>query len=71
MARTKTTDKVAAESCGMTVEQWQQAQQQAKTARTRGRRPTGTAGADPKLATWGPVENQMAMFTDEETAGEA
>jgi hypothetical protein len=59
----------AAEACGMSVEEWTQARQQATSSRTRGRRPAGTAGADAKLATWGPVEDQMGLFADTAQGG--
>ncbi|MEU6643204.1 hypothetical protein ABZ863_11700 [Saccharomonospora sp. NPDC046836] len=71
MARKKTADKDAAAACGMNVDQWNQVRQQAGAARTRGRRPSGTAGCDTKLATWGPVEDQMTLFTDSPQDGAA
>jgi hypothetical protein len=58
----KITDEQAAERCGMTVEQWQHVKQQTAAAQGRGRRPTGTAGAETKLTSWGAVHDQMQLF---------
>lgn len=65
----KSKEELAAERCGMTIEQWQQARTQTSAARGRGRRPTGTAGAETKLAAWGDVEGQEALFGAEPARG--
>jgi hypothetical protein len=51
--------KSAAEVCGMTVEQWQAAKEQAEDARSRGRRP---AGSSANFEQWGPVAGQLGLF---------
>jgi hypothetical protein len=63
----KSKEELAAERCGMAIEQWQRVNAQTSAARTRGKRPAGTAGAETKLATWGEVEGQEALFTNDTT----
>jgi hypothetical protein len=57
--RTRKTEEKA-EACGMTVEQWVAAREQARVARSRGRRPPRMA-SDPHA----PIEGQMAMFEED------
>jgi hypothetical protein len=59
----KSKAELAAQSYGMTVEQWQRAKSQNAAARGRGKRPAGTAGADVQLAVWGEVEGQEQLTT--------
>ncbi|NKQ53555.1 hypothetical protein HFP15_11755 [Amycolatopsis sp. K13G38] len=65
----KSKDELAAARCGMTIEQWQRIKAQTCAARARGKRPAGTAGAETKLAGWGDVDGQEALFTDEQPRG--
>ncbi|MFD8500135.1 hypothetical protein [Amycolatopsis sp. NPDC059657] len=65
----KTQEQIAADLCGMTVEQWQHTKQQATAAKGRGRRPAGTAGAETKLARWGEVDGQEQLFAGDEQEG--
>lgn len=68
---TKSKEELAAERCGMIIEQWQRVKAQTSAAKARGKRPAGTAGAETKLATWGEVEGQEALFaTDTAKRGE-
>jgi hypothetical protein len=53
----------------MTIEQWQRVKAQTSAARARGKRPTGTAGAETKLTTWGDVDGQEALFTTKPAQG--
>lgn len=62
MGTTRKAEK-AAETCGMTVEQWSETKTQARAALTRGRR----AQAAKKLADWGDVDGQEALFDATET----
>lgn len=48
----------AAETCGMSIEQWSETKKQAHSALTRGRR----AQAQKKLDTWGDVDGQDTLF---------
>jgi hypothetical protein len=65
----KNKEELAAERCGMTIEQWQRVKAQSSAARARGKRPTGTAGAETKLTTWGDVDGQEALFTTKPAQG--
>jgi hypothetical protein len=65
----KTKAEEAAQHCGMTVEQWQNAKAQTAADRGRGRRPAGTAGAEAKLAGWGAVEDQIQLFAGDGHSG--
>ncbi|MFD8492418.1 hypothetical protein [Amycolatopsis sp. NPDC059657] len=62
----KTKEQIAAEQCGMTIEEWRRAKQLATAAKGRGRRPAGTAGAETKLAGWGDVDGQAQLFACDE-----
>ncbi|MEU4674475.1 hypothetical protein AB0F91_42590 [Amycolatopsis sp. NPDC023774] len=61
----KPTDDELASRHGMTGEQGRHAKSQVSAARGRGKRPTGTAGADTKLTAWGDVEGQEQLFACE------
>jgi hypothetical protein len=65
----KSKDELAAERCGMTIEQWQRVKAQSCAARARGKRPTGTAGADTKPASWGEADGQEALFVTRPAQG--
>ena len=58
----KTREEIAAEACGMTIEQFQALKAQTTAAKQRGKRPAGAAGAETKLAGWGAVEGQEQLF---------
>ena len=62
---TKTREEIAAEACGMTIEQFRGVKAQTAAARQRGKRPAGTAGAETKLAGWGEVDGQEQLFACE------
>jgi hypothetical protein len=64
----KSKEELAAERCGMSIEQWQRVKAQTSAARARGKRPAGTTGADTKLASWGEVEGQEALFASKPAA---
>ncbi|NKQ57132.1 hypothetical protein HFP15_30105 [Amycolatopsis sp. K13G38] len=49
----------------MTIEQWQRVKAQTTAAKARGKRPAGTAGAETKLAGWGEVAGQEALFAED------
>lgn len=68
-APTKTKEELAAARCGMTIEQWHRVKAQTSAAKARGKRPAGTAGAETKLAGWGDVQGQEALFTNETAQG--
>ncbi|SFW50327.1 hypothetical protein [Amycolatopsis australiensis] len=61
----KTREQIAAEACGMTIEQFRAVKAQTTAARQRGKRPAGTAGAAAKLAGWGEVDGQEQLFACE------
>ncbi|QRP45774.1 hypothetical protein [Amycolatopsis sp. FDAARGOS 1241] len=63
--KNKPTDEEMAKRHGMTAEQWRHAKAQTKAARDRGKRPASAAGAETKLAGWGPVEGQEQLFAYE------
>jgi hypothetical protein len=65
----KTTDELAAARCGMAVDQWRHVKAQTSAARARGKRPAGNAGAETKLAGWGEVNGQEALFTNDTSQG--
>jgi hypothetical protein len=65
----KSKEELAAARCGMSIEQWRRVKVQTSAARARGKRPTGTAGADTKLASWGEVDGQNALFTTKPAQG--
>lgn len=51
-----------AKECGMEYNAWLAAKIQARDARSRGRKAPGESS---KLDSWGPVEGQMTLFTEE------
>ncbi|GAB3365755.1 hypothetical protein [Amycolatopsis echigonensis] len=58
----KTKEELAAENLGIPVEKLRELKAQTRAAKSRGKRPAGTAGAETKLAAWGPVEGQEELF---------
>ncbi|MEC3976247.1 hypothetical protein [Amycolatopsis sp. H20-H5] len=68
-ARKQDSQEKVAKKLGMTPEQLAHVEQQAAAARARGRRPAGTAGAETKLASWGDVDGQDALFPSPATNG--
>jgi len=62
---TRTKDEIAADACGMTIEQFRALKTQTTAAKQRGKRPAGTAGAETKLTSWGEVDGQEQLFANE------
>lgn len=63
----KTTEELAAENLGIPVEKLRELKAQTRSAKSRGKRPAGTAGAEAKLAGWGAVDGQQQLFACDET----